>query len=349
MTDSEPTSAATRSAPVSVLLPTVRWTDACDEVADQLRGPEAFGGADNAGAGEGAGDDAGSGDDGDGADPAADELLVICDSPDDPVAERRGDLPERVRLRVAGEPEGCSGKANAIAAGMEAAANDRVAWTDDDFHHPPDWLAALDADYEPRGPTTEVPVFVGLDPLARFFEPAYAIGGTLAVSVGGIAWGGAVIFERDDLRDGEAAFRRDLRRTVSDDGTLTEHLDVTAADRTRDVRAGGSFRGSLERFVRFLTITRYHAPLATAFNVLLGVSMAALCLLAPVAGVALVTALAGAVYARFGIDRATFLLAAPGALLAPPLMAYALARRTFVWGGRRYRWRSLFDVSVEPV
>lgn len=316
---------------MSVLLPTVRWTDACDEVAEQLRGPEAFGGDEG------------------GADPAADELLVICDSPDDPVADRRGDLPERVRILMAGEPEGCSGKANAIAAGMAAAANDRIAWTDDDFRHPADWLATLDADYEQRGPTTEVPVFVGRDPLARLFEPAYVIGGTLAVSTAGIAWGGAVIFERGDLRDGEAAFCRDLRRTVSDDGTLTEHVDVSPVDRTRDVRAGGSFRGSLERFVRFLTITRYHAPRATAFNVCLGVAMSALCLLAPVAGVTLVTALAGAVYARFGIRRATFLLAAPGALVSPMLMAYALARRTFVWGGRRYRWRSMFDVSVEPI
>ncbi|GAA0530376.1 hypothetical protein GCM10008994_01200 [Halorubrum ejinorense] len=338
VTASEPSRASTPT-PVSVLLPTVRWTDACEEVADRLRGPATFdeGNAETDPA------------NGDAETHPADELLVICDSPDDPVADRRGDLPPRVRIVVAGEPEGCSGKANAIAVGMEAAANDRIAWTDDDFRHPPEWLATLDADYDRQGPTTEIPVFVGRDPLARLFEPAYVIGGTLAVFAAGVAWGGAVIFERDDLRDGEAAFLRDLRRTVSDDGTLTEHLDVTPADRTRHVRAGGSLRGSLERFVRFLTITRYHAPLATAFNVLFGVAMAALCLLAPVAGVALVTGLAGAAYARFGIRRATFLLAAPGVLIAPPLMAYAFARRTFVWGGRRYRWRSMFDVEVEPV
>ena len=334
VTDSDPTAPSTSPTPVSVLLPTVRWTDACDEVADQLRGPEAFGG-----------EEGGEVD----ADSPADELLVICDSPDDPVAARRGDLPDRVRVLIAGEPEGCSGKANAIAAGMEAAANDRIAWTDDDFRHPPDWLATLDADYDRRGPTTEVPVFLGDDPLGRLFEPAYVIGGTLAVFAAGVAWGGAVIFERDDLHNGEAAFLRDLRRTVSDDGTLTDHLDVSAVDRTRYVRAGGSIRGSLERFVRFLTITRYHAPTATAFNAAFGVAMAALCLVAPFAGVGLVTALAGAAYAKFGIRRATFLLAAPGVLIAPPLMAYAFARRTFVWGGRRYRWRSLFDVEVEPV
>ena len=310
--------------PTSVLLPTVRWTDACSEVAAQLGGD--------------------------------DELLVICDTEDDPVAERRGSegggeadaegLPDGVRLVLAGEPEGCSGKANAVAAGMEAAARDRIVWTDDDFRHPPGWLADLSADYERQGPTTEIPVFVGADPLGRFLEPAYVIGGTVPLSRGGIAWGGAVIFERSDL-DVDALVA-DLRRTVSDDGTLAEHLDVSAVDRTRTVTAGGSLRESLERFVRFLQITRRHAPLAAAFNVALSVALASLCLLAPVAGVALVTASAGAAYARFGVRRATFLLAGPGALVSPVLLAYALARRTFVWGGRRYRWRSMFDVDVEP-
>ncbi|WP_050032647.1 glycosyltransferase [Halorubrum halophilum] len=303
--------------PNSVLLPTVRWADACDEVAGQL--------------GE------------------RDELLVICDTADDPVADRRGTTPDGVRIVLAGEPEGCSGKANAIAVGMEAAAHDRIVWTDDDFAHPDHWLATLNADYERQGPTTEIPVFVGKDPLARLLEPAYALGGTAAVSAGGIAWGGAVVFERDDLRDGRDAFLADLRRTVSDDGTLSEHVDVTAADRTRTVPAGGSIRGSLERFVRFFRIVRFHAPLGAAFNVAFAVAFAALCLFAPVIGVTLVTAISAGIYARFGIRRATFLLAGPAVIVSPLLLAYALARRTFVWGGRRYRWRSLFDVEVLPV
>ncbi|EMA66559.1 hypothetical protein C461_10978 [Halorubrum aidingense JCM 13560] len=303
--------------PTSVLLPTVRWTDACEEVAAQLG--------------------------------AGDELLVICDTADDPVADRRGETPDGARIVLAGEPEGCSGKANAIAAGMAAATNDRIVWTDDDFRHPDDWLATLAADYERQGPTTEIPVFVGLDPLARLFEPAYAIGGTAAVAAGGIAWGGAVVFERADLADGEDAFLADLRRTVSDDGTLSEHVDVTAVNRTRTVSAGGSLRESVERFVRFVQIVRHHAPAAIAFDVALSVGFAALVLFAPLVGVSLVTAISGAVYARFGIRRATFLLAAPAVLVSPALIAYALARRTFVWGGRRYRWRSLFDVAVEPV
>ncbi len=297
-----------------MLLPTVRWTDACTEVATDL-GPD-------------------------------DELLVIADTAADPVADRRGETPDGVRIVLAGEPTGCSGKANAIAAGMEAAATDRIVWTDDDFRHPPGWLAALNADYDRQGPTTELPVFLGRDPLGVLLEPAYLIGGTLAVSLAGIAWGGAVVFERDDLD--EAAFLADLRRSVSDDGTLTDHLDVTAVDRTRRVPAGGSARASLERFVRFLWITRYHAPRATAVNVVLAVALSALLIVAPLPTLSFVTVLSAATYAWVGLRRPTFLLAGPAALVMPALMAYAFARRTFVWGGRRYRWTGKRDVTVEP-
>ena len=91
--------------PVSVVLPTVEPTGVCEQIADQLE--------------------------------SGDELLVVCDAPDDPIADRVAAFDDRVRLVVAGEPEGCSGKANAVAAAMEAARNDRIAWTDDDFYHPP--------------------------------------------------------------------------------------------------------------------------------------------------------------------------------------------------------------------
>lgn len=57
------------------------------------------------------------------------------------------------------------------------------------------------------------------------------------------------------------------------------------------------------------------------------------------------------VYARFGVRRWTVrrwtaLLAYPAVLVQVPLTAYALGRRTFVWGGRHYRWRGKFDVEV---
>ncbi len=68
----------------------------------------------------------------------------------------------------------------------------------------------------------------------------YAIGGTLGAYQGDIVWGGAVMFERADLD--MDSFLRDLRRTVSDDGILTEYLDVTPLRRTRIVPMGGSLQ-----------------------------------------------------------------------------------------------------------
>ena len=219
--------------PVSVLLPTTRWTDACTGVATQL------------------GD--------------RDELLLIHDVEDDPITGHQN-IPKGVRLIAAGEPEYCSGKANAIAAGMEAARHDRLVWTDDDFHHPPDWLATLSADYEQYGPVSEVPYFVGQDPLSVLLEPLYTSAGSLGIYLGNQIWGGTVIFERDDID--EAAFLDELRRTVSDDGLLMEYLQVTTVGRTRIVPIGGTIRETVERQVRWTQILRWHVPGAVAGTVL---------------------------------------------------------------------------------
>ena len=297
--------------PTSVVLPTQSWTQACDEVAAQL-GP-------------------------------GDELLVVCDTGEDPVADR-DDLPENVAVVAAGEPEGCSGKANAIAVGMEDAANDRLVWTDDDFHHPPDWLAGLQADYERHGPVTELPFFVGRDPLATLLEPLYAIGGTLGVYAGGKVWAGAIVFARDDL-DCEA-FVAALRRTVSDDGLLTDYLDVTPVRRTRRVEVGGTLRETLERHVRFSKLVAYHDPGGMAAGSVAALALFVACLLVPVYAAVALTAFTAGVYAFFGEWRWTAVLAYPLALAALPLGLYAGLRRTFVWGGRRYRWRAKFDVEV---
>lgn len=298
--------------PVSVILPTVEWTAACEEVADQL------------------GDD--------------DELLVVCDSKDDPVAERAAERSGEIRSIVAGEPEACSGKANAVAAGMDAARHDRLVWTDDDFHHPPDWLETLRTDYERRGPTTELPFFVGRDPLSLLLEPLYAVGGTLGVYAGDRAWAGAVIFDREDLD--EKRFLAELRRTVSDDGLLSEHIETTPVRRTRRVAIGGTLRESLERHVRFTQIVFRHDPKGTAVSNAVVALFAAVGLAFPVPTLVFSTLLVAAVYAKFGVRRWTALLAYPSLLVQIPLSAYALARRTFVWGGRRYRWRGKFDVSI---
>lgn len=298
--------------PTSVLLPTTDWTPTCEEVADQLR--------------------------------PKDELLVICDASTDSITSHTDDFPENVRLVVAGEPVGCSGKANAIATGMEAARHDRLVWTDDDFHHPPDWLTRLHAAYDGHGPVTELPFFVGRDPLSILLEPMYALGGTLGVYTSDKAWAGAVMFERADLE--VDAFLGDLRRTVSDDGLLSEYLDVTPLRRVRRVEIGGTIRETLERHVRFTQIVRQYDPPGIVFMAVITGILALFCLLVPLYAFGATTLLMASVYAFFGVRRWTAALAYPAILAQVPLMTYALARRTFVWAGRRYHWESKFNVTI---
>ncbi len=298
--------------PISVLLPTIDGTTACDELCAQLE--------------------------------AEDELLVICDQPDDPVARWAEDTPDTVRLLVAGEPTACSGKANAIAAGMEAATHDRLVWTDDDFFHPPDWLERLAADYDRQGPISELPIFVGHDPLGITLEPLYSVS-MAAFYADNTAWAGAVIFDRSDLD--ERSFLRDLRRTVSDDGLLTERVDITTVKRTRCPDNGSRFATTLSNHVRYTKIFRHHEPFLLGVNALIGGLLTAGLLLFPIPIGVLLTLSTAGIYAYFGIRRWTFLLAVPSVLLLLPPLVYALTRRTFTWSGRRYRWNNKFNVSVE--
>ncbi len=298
-------------SPTGVLLPTTRWTDACAELAAQL------------------GD--------------SDELLIIHDGEDDPVTEREAH-PEGVRLVAAGEPAGCSEKANAIVAGMEAARHDRLVWTDDDFHHPSDWLATLSADYEDHGPVGEVPYFVGQDPLSVVLEPLYASAASLGIYLGNQIWGGAVVFERSDID--EAAFLNELRRTVSDDGLLMEYLEVTAVGRTRPVPIGGTIRETVERQVRWSHILRWHSPGVDAGLYLVMLLVLAGSVLNPLYTAAIMTVVHLAVNEVLGVRRWTAVLAYLAVFVVVLLIPYTHARRTFVWGGRRYRWRGKFAVTV---
>ena len=297
--------------PTSVLLPTIRQTDVVDQLADQL-GPD-------------------------------DELLVVCDAESDPVAREVDAFPEGVRLVVAGEPEGCSGKAHAIATAMEAARHDRLVWTDDDFYHPPDWLATLQADYERQGPTTELPFFVGHDALSKLLEPAYVMGATLGLGLVDVPWGGGVIFERDDID--EHAFLSDLRRTISDDGLLGAYLDVRPAKRVRRVDIGGTIAESLERNTRFMQIVQYFSPYPK-LTVPLAAFFFACCLLFPIPSMVVSTVGAAALYAYFGLRSWSFLLLYPALIVQFPLLLWGL-NRTFIWGGRRYDWPARFDVRVD--
>nr|EGQ39923.1 MAG: hypothetical protein J07AB56_06510 [Candidatus Nanosalinarum sp. J07AB56] len=77
-------------APVSVLLPTTDGSESACDIKNQLR--------------------------------PGDELVVICDSESDEIHQSVENDPE-IELVVAGQPKGCSGKANAVAEGMETASN----------------------------------------------------------------------------------------------------------------------------------------------------------------------------------------------------------------------------------
>ncbi len=166
----------------------------------------------------------------------------------------------------------------------------------------------------------------------------------MGVRYGGIPWAGAVVFDRSDLD--EPAFRRDLLRSVSDDGTLGDHLEVTAVDRTRTVPVGGTLRATLERHVRFQKLVLFYDAQTVAIGGAASVAGAVGAVAAPLPALLLATLIVAVVYAAIGVRRWTALLALPSLVASGPLLVYALARRTFVWGGRRYRWRGKRDVSV---
>jgi hypothetical protein len=113
---------------------------------------------------------------------------------------------------------------------------------------------------------------------------------------------------------------------------------------------GGSVRESLELHARFQKIPwRHGSKLGGLAGALVTAIVGLGLLLFPVLGFAAMTLIYGAIYAVLGFDRWTVLLAYVSFILATPLWVYAIGRRTFVWGGRRYRWPSMFDVEVsEP-
>lgn len=94
---------------VGVIVSTLSWTSACEELHQQLD------------------DD--------------DELILVCDTESDPLFNHEGS--ENAKIMAAGEPEGCSGKCNALAYGLEKASKEYVVCTDGDFSHPDGWLNSV--------------------------------------------------------------------------------------------------------------------------------------------------------------------------------------------------------------
>lgn len=306
--------AARRSDAVSVILPTLEWGQACEQLADQLR--------------------------------AEDELLVVCDSESDPVTTRN--VPQGVRILVAGEPEGCSGKANAVAHAMEHANNDRFVWTDDDFDRDSDWLDRLAAAGETYGPATVVPFFIG-GGWFRIVEPIGLLAGTATIFFGvgvwgGNAWGGGVTFTRDDVTVSDLV--SDLRRSLSDDGVLSEHLGYTHPVRTMRamVRVPGDFHTVKERMIRLARIPHVHE--GGEFRFLLSLLIVGIAVAFPLYTAAVATSVTGGMYALLRFRRASFLLAYPMLFLMPVIFGAGIFLKEFEWAGRRYRLNDIEDIEV---
>jgi len=271
-----------------------------------------------------------------------DELLVVCDADDDPVADS---APDDVTVIPAGEPEDCAGKAHALATGMEAAEDDVVVWSDDDVDREEGWVNRLAERAREHDAATEVPVFVG-GGLWRLLEPAVLLVGTLGVASEDHVWGGGVAFDRTAID--EAAFLTELRQTVGDDTLLSRYVeDVWAdTDRLRSIRVDGSLSGVYHRFARYAKAPALFEPVQTAVLLVVLFLFAAAATLFPLPALALGTAVGAAAYWHAGVRRWSVLISFPSLFLLGPLLVVGVLAPTFDWGGRTYRWRRKFDVTV---
>jgi hypothetical protein len=92
----------------SVILPTRNWTLTVEDTADVIDDPS--------------------------------ELIIVCDGADDPVINA---APNWKTVGPAGEPDGCSEGAHALATGIEVATDDIIVWTCDDVNRDTTWLDRL--------------------------------------------------------------------------------------------------------------------------------------------------------------------------------------------------------------
>lgn len=276
-----------------------------------------------------------------------DELLVVCDDESDPIAEHVTDDLSRTKLIVSGPPENCSGKANAIANGMKSANNDVIVWTDDDFHHPSGWLDQMKTDYKEKGPVSELPFFKGGNALSVLAEPVITLAAPLGQYLTNSPWGGSVIFGKDELELDD--FLSELQQTISDDGLLSEYLSFTTVNRVRVVETESDIRLTANRLVRFIKTANNHVFGGTVSLISISLILTLFALLFPVYAFPIMTILSVLIYYYFNINRWTAALIYPSVIFVLPFVLYAVLKRTFVWGGRRYRWVSKLEVEVEEV
>ncbi|WP_231190314.1 glycosyltransferase [Haladaptatus sp. DYF46] len=273
-----------------------------------------------------------------------DELLIVCDSEDDPVAT---DAPPEADVIVAGDPVGCSGKAHALATGMEQATSDIIVWSDDDVDRDDDgeWLERLVEHACRNGAATEVPVFVG-GGFWPLFEPVFMLTVTYDVLSGSHVWGGGVAFDRTTID--EEQFLRELRRTVGDDILLSEYLTDSWIDRdhVRQVEVPGDPQSIYHRVVRWIRPSYVYHPRSFFAGIAVFLSLALGAIVFPVVGILITTFVGLWLYRAAGIRRASVLLSYPSFVLLPVLLVLGAVAPTFRWGNRKYKWRKQFDVTV---
>ena len=309
-----------------ILLPTHAWTPACEDVVDQLTD--------------------------------ADELVLLVDAAED-VA---GDVPDRddVTVLAVGEPSGCSGKSNAIAAGLEYVTasdeppdeDDLILFTDADYRRDDDWLETLRAGVRQHGAATGVPVFRSRGLAGAVVEPLTTPLTLSTFGFGTAMWGGAMGVDRDVID--VDALCTDLRRTVSDDVMVAEHVEVTPASLrsiTAHVPVEGTASSLLNRTIRFARTLRFTTtarvwPVFVIATVVTGGLALAPLLSVAVLYLCVVTSYYAAGFHDRGIPRWTAILAPLSVYVVTVLTTYGLLTSAFSWGGRRYRWHSKFDVDV---
>jgi hypothetical protein len=275
----------------------------------------------------------------------------VVDDATDPAAATV-EAREAAELVVAGSPEGCSGKANAVAAGLKRASDDVIVLTDDDVPREEHWLDRIKRGVSEHDAVTGMPLFTHTGGRGRILgwvmEPAQGIL-SIALLLGDGFWGGAAGFRRADIDDMDA-LRADLRRTVTDDLLIGEHITT---DRKADVGLAATIPvhsstigAYLDRVVRNSLTFRYadEASLWVIFG--LGLLQAALLLLGTLPAVVLMWIGGLLVYDAFDARRWTVVFTPVSLVILAGFAAWGATREEFEWGGRRYRWRDKFDVEV---
>lgn len=297
---------------VSVIIPTFSWNSACKEVYRQLEN--------------------------------GDELILVCDAESDPLFDQQ--TPKDVNVLLAGEPESCSGKCNALAYGLESASKEHVVCTDADFSHPAGWLNDVKNSLEENIFVTTLNFFKSEKLPGKLLEPGYLTGIFIGTYSGLGAWGGLMAFNTDEAPMNQIIDQ--LRRTISDDILISQFFPDKTVNPSNFgiVEIEGGLKNVIEMSKRFGRSMFLVDPKLLCIPVLSVLAYILLLLHSPVSGVLLPILIASLLYTRFGLKRLTFLLAPASLIIISLLVFYGSFSKKIEWNGRTYLWKDRFQVEV---